>query len=139
MKIMSNLKPETSMNEPKQPLTISRELRDDLATVDAKGEVTDVAAKLGIKTPAGIEFLRNAMANSLLMDRKQQDYGSRNISRFNAYGCIVRMSDKFERMINLYNDRRRRTVNESIMDSWRDFGNYGIIGQMCEMNRWPSE
>jgi hypothetical protein len=116
---------------------ISRELREDLATVDAKGDVTDVAAKLGIITPAGIEFLRNVMANALLMDRKQRDYGSRNISRFGASGCIVRMSDKFERMINLYNNRRRKAQNESIIDSWRDFSNYGIIGQMCEMNKWP--
>lgn len=118
---------------------ITKELRDDLAIVDAKCDIIDVAGKLGIKTPAGIEFVRVSLANALLMDRKQQDYGSKNISRFGAEGCLVRMSDKFERMINLYNNRRRRTVNESIIDSWRDFPNYGIIALMCEMNRWPSE
>lgn len=97
-----------------------------------------VGTELGIKTDAGMEALKISLENMLLLDAKQQDYGSRNISEFGAYGCIVRMSDKFERMKNLYKNRRRKTVNESILDSWRDFSNYGIIGFLCETDHWPS-
>jgi len=124
------------MENTKEP-HFSKELRDDLATVDAKGDVINVARTIGIGTPAAIEFLRNAMANALLMERKQLDYGPENIADFGAFGCIVRMNDKMKRMKHLYQNRRKKAQNESIIDSWRDFSNYGIIGQMCETNKWP--
>lgn len=102
--------------------------------------LNSVVQQLGIKTTAGREALKIALENIVLLDAKQQDYGSKNISEFGAFGCIVRMSDKFERMKNLYNKgKRKRTVNESIRDTWRDFSNYGIIGLMCETGKWPSE
>lgn len=103
-------------------------------------QLTQFAADLGLQTDAGREALKIALENVLLLDSKQQDYGSKNISEFGAFGCIVRMSDKFERMKNLYNKgKRRRAVNESILDTWRDFSNYGIIGFMCETDKWPNE
>jgi hypothetical protein len=118
---------------------MSTSLRDDLTTVDQKIDILDIAGKLNINTAAAKEFVRYALANALLMERKQLDYGPNNLSKFGAYGCLVRMSDKFERMLNLYNNRRGKAKNESIADSWRDFGNYGIIGQMCEDKVWPDK
>ena len=49
-----------------------------------------VADTLGLKTQAGKEALRIALENIILLDGKQQDYGSKNISRFSAFGCVVR-------------------------------------------------
>lgn len=94
---------------------------------------------LGIVTSAGQTFLRYTLENACLMDGKQQDYGSKNISSFGTYGVVVRMSDKFERIKNLFKSKRRRAVNESIVDSFTDIANYAIIAQMCEKREWPDE
>jgi hypothetical protein len=101
--------------------------------------VNVIADSLGIKTSAGREFLQIALENALLMDRKQQDYGSKNISSFGVFGVVVRMNDKFERIKNLFNNRRKRAVNESIRDSFRDVSNYAIIALILEMGKWPEK
>ena len=42
------------------------------------------------------------------------------------------------RLNNLYRGgKRRKAVNESIRDTFRDIGNYSIIAQMCEDGKWP--
>ena len=100
----------------------------------------DATQALNLKTKASKEFLRIAMANALLMDRKQIDYGPGNISAFQTIGVIVRMNDKMERLKTLHKGgRRRKAQNESLMDTFRDISNYGIIAMMLELNRWPSE
>lgn len=104
-----------------------------------KSVLDHLVEALGLKTAAAREALKIALENTILLDQKQQDYGSKNISEFGAYGCIVRMSDKFERMKNLYKNKRRRAVNESIRDSFRDFSNYGTIALMCETGKWPDD
>ena len=94
---------------------------------------------LGIVTKAGKTFLRMSLENATLMDGKQQDYGSGNISAFGTVGVVIRMSDKFERIKNLFKNKRKRTVNESILDSFTDIANYAIIAQMLERKTWPNE
>lgn len=94
---------------------------------------------LNIETLAGQIFLKIALENAILMDRKQKDYGSRNISGFGVFGVVVRMNDKFERVKNLFNKHRKRAVNESIVDSFRDISNYAIIALMLESHQWPNE
>jgi hypothetical protein len=147
-----------------------------------------IAKILDLKTAAGREALIIALENVILLDAKQLDYGSRNISRFGSFGCIVRISDKMERInhmlgVNfdkpqkekwkllrtntkfvennlhvlsqieaieklnevveslrqLFSTRRKRAINESIIDSFRDGSNYFQIAQMCETGKWPSE
>lgn len=103
-----------------------------------KVRLDELAARLGIRTATGRIFLERALENVLLFDGKQQDYGPRNISDFGTYGVIVRMNDKFRRVANLFRKgRRRRAVNESIRDSFRDISNYAIIAFMLEENQWP--
>ena len=114
-------------------------LKDDLAAVDLCFTlVAEVADQLNLKTPAAREFLRYALANTLLMDRKQQDYGPGNIAGFGTFGVVVRMNDKMERLKTLYNSgRKRRAVNESIQDTFRDISNYGNIALMVDDSKWP--
>lgn len=96
--------------------------------------------KLALKTQHAKEFLRFALANALLMDRKQQDYGPRNISKGGTFGCVLRASDKFERLFTLYQSgRRKRAINESIEDTFRDISNYMIIALMVEGGKWANE
>lgn len=117
-------------------------LQDDLAIVDKNVQLDAFASGLGIKTAAAKQFLRYALANTLLMDRKQQDYGSNNISKFMAPGVVVRVSDKVERLINLFYPKDGNVVepkNESREDSFRDISNYGNIGLLCLRGEWPCE
>lgn len=95
--------------------------------------------EVGVKTMAGKIALQIALENVILLDRKQQDYGPKNVSGFGTFGVVVRMNDKFERIKHLFNNRRRRAVNESILDSFRDISNYAIIAVMLEKKVWPSE
>lgn len=106
---------------------------------DTVSDFDQLITRLNIKTQAGAIFLKMALENSILMDLKQQDYGSKNISGFGTFGIVVRMNDKFERIKNLFNNRRKRAVNESIQDSFRDISNYAIIALMLEKKMWPNE
>lgn len=92
--------------------------------------------ELGIKTALGSDFLSYALANACLFDDKQQDYGPNNITQAGTYGCVVRMGDKFSRIYNLFQSKRRKPVNESIIDSFRDVGNYALIAWMFEDGKW---
>lgn len=92
---------------------------------------------LKCENPITNEFLKIALQNAILFDRKQSDYGPRNISKFQSYGCIVRMNDKVERISNLMGQKRRKPRNESVEDSLRDISNYAVIALMCENGQWP--
>lgn len=98
--------------------------------------LNDLAYLLGIRTKMGIEALRLALSNVRLLDRKQQDYGSRNISDFGAFGVLVRANDKIQRLRNLMTSTNSTPNNEPLVDSWRDLGNYGLIGQLIEEGKW---
>ncbi len=63
--------------------------------------LADLQSDLGLQTEAGKEALVIALENVILLDKKQQDYGSSNISKFGVFGVIVRLSDKIERLKNL--------------------------------------
>lgn len=115
-------------------------LKQDLVVVDSSTIVSDVHTTLQLKTGHAKEFLRIALANSLLFDRKQQDYGPDNISEYGTFGCVIRASDKFKRLKHLYHaGRRRKAINESIEDTFRDIGNYMNISLICELGRWSNE
>ena len=102
-------------------------------------EHEQLAQRLGLKTQAARAFLIIALENTLLMDKKQQDYGSRNISDFGIVGVVIRMNDKFQRIKNLIGNRRKATVNESIRDTFRDVSNYAIIALLLDSKKWPNE
>ncbi len=116
--------------------------------VQGEGELSDIKTSqfeqlcdnLNIQTLAGHNALRIALENIKLLDNKQLDYGSRNISGFATFGVVVRMNDKFERIKSLFNSgRRKRAVNESILDSFKDISNYAIIAEMLETGKWPND
>ena len=98
-----------------------------------------LANRLGIKTTAGREALKVALDNVVLLDKKHQDYGPRNIEKHGLIGIIVRMDDKFERLAKIFKRKRRRAVNESIRDTFRDICNYAIIALLVDSGKWPKE
>ena len=73
-----------------------------------------------------------------LVIAKQHDYGHGNILKFMEQGVLVRLSDKLERLINLYQNNSSPS-NESIEDSWKDIMGYGMIGLMLTRNWFTLE
>ncbi len=120
---------------------MSKKFKDDLDTIQTHLALLEPIHKaLDIKTNAGRNAIVYALCNVLLLDRKQLDYGPRNISGFGVFGVTVRMNDKMERLKTLFNKGRRlKATNESIEDTFRDIANYAIIALMVERGEWPNE
>ena len=79
-----------------------------------------------------------ALEDIVTFDRKQHDYGSRNIGDFGEAGVLVRANDKMARLKNL-SGKAEAPTNESIEDSWKDLSVYGIIARLCRAGVWPKE
>lgn len=101
--------------------------------------LTNLLKELGIQTQAGKEFVLLSLSDAQLFDKKQHDYGSKNIADFGLFGCVVRMNDKFRRIQNLFVKGRRARVNESIRDNLTDISNYAKIARLLDTGKWPSE
>ena len=98
-------------------------------------ELEALGLKLGIKPKVGVSGLELALEQIVLLDRKQQDYGPHNIGKFGLQGLLVRINDKFERLINLITKNLNPT-NEPTEDSFVDMSNYSIIGRLLMRNKW---
>jgi len=96
----------------------------------------DLAKQLDIKTLAGRRALELAIQNVQTLDKKQQDYGPRNITDFGELGVLVRANDKLARLKNLMQNGVDVKF-ESVMDSWLDLSNYSLIGAMLHKDIWP--
>jgi hypothetical protein len=97
--------------------------------------VDKIADELGIQTEIGRKAFNAFCAAAVLLDTKQRDYGSGNISAFGEKGVIVRLNDKVERLKTLvWNDRSPE--HEKVSDTWLDVTNYGIIGLLCHRGEW---
>lgn len=86
--------------------------------------------------------------NLITLDRKQQDYGSNNLTKFGVDGVVVRANDKLERIINLRKKSKGKTwthaekeavlaCNEPLADSFLDLANYALIGYLMQTAKWP--
>jgi hypothetical protein len=87
-----------------------------------------------IQTEMGRAALVIALENVATLDRKQRDYGSRNISEFGEIGILMRVWDKICRLKNLMG--KENPKNESIDDSWLDMANYAIIAVLVRRGIW---
>ena len=93
------------------------------------------ADALGITTAMGRAAFAYFCEAAVLLDSKQRDYGSSNISAFGERGIVVRMNDKVERLKTLvWNGAAPE--HEKVSDTWLDIANYGIIGLLCHRGEW---
>ena len=70
---------------------------------------------------------------------RHRKYGRLNIGKFGEQGCLVRASDKLERLINLFfDDLTMDTPDETIEDSWMDLLNYAAMALLCRRGQWPT-
>tara|TARA_R100001463_G_scaffold25697_2_gene60727 strand:+ start:72 stop:413 length:342 start_codon:yes stop_codon:yes gene_type:complete len=103
-----------------------------------------VAKKMEIKTEMGLKLIPVVIECIKLFDKKQEDYGSKNIAAFtskdmNMLGVLFRTNDKVQRLLNLIQRRIKdgtKPNNESIQDNAMDVANYGLILMMLESDIW---
>jgi len=70
---------------------------------------------------------------------RHRKYGCLNISKFGELGCLVRASDKLERLVNLlFNNRGKDAQDEPVEDSWLDMVNYAAMALLCRRGHWPT-
>lgn len=63
-----------------------------------------------------------------LLVAKRESYGPFNPAKFGDDGCLIRTSDKIERLIHMRNQELDMTaVGESWIDAWRDIVGYGLL------------
>lgn len=132
----------------KDPRTNSARM-DSHGGIDLAPEGTDfkeivryLSKDLDLKSELALAVVPVLLQNLITLDKKQQDYGPHNLTKFGVGGVIVRMNDKMERIINL--DRRRKeneafAFNEPISDSFLDIANYGFIAYVMERGLWPDK
>ena len=84
-------------------------------------------------TPAYVKASNDAMR---VFNERHAKYGADNIAAFGLIGCVVRATDKTERL------RRAVTLggsfdDETVEDSLIDLANYALIGLACLRGEWP--
>lgn len=110
-------------------------MNDTSEKIDTQWTVAKTAADLGITTEMGRAAFQAFCEAAVLLDTKQRDYGSGNISAFGERGIVVRMNDKVERLKTLvWNGQSPE--HEKVSDTWMDIANYGIIGLLCHRGEW---
>lgn len=92
----------------------------------------------------------NIMEEQLeLFSKKHLDYGMHNITAgtslaneeersFALTGLWYRISDKVNRWKNII-ITGRKTQNETLIDTYQDLTNYGIIAQLVEKGMWKND
>ena len=90
--------------------------------------------------------LKVKIENIILFDRKQSDYGSKNIAAWdkkdlNILGVGFRLKDKLQRLMNLTwkrveNKESSAVENEPMLDTAKDIENYGTILELLESDEW---
>jgi hypothetical protein len=84
-----------------------------------------------------------------LFSKKHLDYGMHNITAgtslanedersFALTGLWYRISDKVNRWKNMI-ITGRKTQNETLIDTYQDLTNYGIIAQLVERGMWKND
>ena len=105
-----------------------------------KGLEKEIKESLGVQTKMGEEIIRVALECIELFDIKQQDYRSSNIGISGEIGIQVRLQDKVSRMRHLQMKRLRepdmKVNNESLVDTYQDVANYGMIGMLLDRDLW---
>jgi hypothetical protein len=68
---------------------------------------------------------------AVLLERKREDYGSaeRTLGRWGLLGILVRMGDKYERLVSLIQAGRKPNF-ESVRDTLLDLAGYAVLGVM---------
>jgi hypothetical protein len=93
------------------------------------------------------EFKKIQTEQYTLFAKKMMDYGIGNIAlgsdlseeedvKFSIMGIWLRCNDKINRLKNLLKNGKNYVSGESMVDSFIDIANYGIIAMMVLRDKW---
>jgi hypothetical protein len=93
------------------------------------------------------EFKKIQNEQYTLFAKKMMDYGIGNIAlgsdlseeedvKFSIMGIWLRCNDKINRLKNLLKNGKNYVSGESMVDSFIDIANYGIIAMMVLRDKW---
>jgi len=93
------------------------------------------------------EFKKIQTEQYALFAKKMMDYGIGNIAlgsdlseeedvKFSIMGIWLRCNDKINRLKNLLKNGKNYVSGESMVDSFIDIANYGIIAMMVLRDKW---
>ena len=91
---------------------------------------------------SGSEFIEKEMAELMrelfeTFKKKQACYGKGNIAKYGEIGCLVRATDKIERLYNLvFLNRDNKIPEESVFDTWLDLADYALIAYLVKSGVW---
>jgi len=113
---------------------------DDPGNISAREYLTQSVWKMA-KGNSGYPELENNLINLfqeqfILFCKKQKDYGPGNINKHGEQGIIIRMSDKMERLYNLYKNDASPN-NETLDDTFIDIATYAMIALLVRRGEWP--
>lgn len=89
-----------------------------------------------------VNWLRTAQELFEIFCMKQHDYGPDNIAVGGTKGVALRMGDKMSRLWNLTGlstggkEQAGKVSDESLVDTFLDHADYGIIGAMVARGQW---
>lgn len=135
---------------------------------DQQNLLSSFSLSLHLETAQAKRALEFFARCCILLDAKQKDYGTGNISKAGHAGVLTRMTDKVERLKNLEekklpewlreelerishvaNDdialriesilQQSNPKNESVVDSLLDLANYAAIDHQLQENTWEDE
>lgn len=102
----------------------------------------DTVVKLFVNGASTNRKLEQISASTLaeyheLWKKKQKSYGTGNIGEFGSVGCLIRSSDKIQRLKRHYiNGTENPLSDETVEDTWLDLLGYAMMGLMCERGQW---
>lgn len=72
------------------------------------------------------KFHEIAQEIATVLEKKDHDYGSKNMTEFGVLGGVVRISDKTERLKNLVK-KEAKVSEETLEDTLLDLAGYAIL------------
>ena len=112
-------------------------------------DYTVIKAEVEKEYPETCEMLKDLLEEEYkLFISKQYDYGHTNISHGQDLsksegrevakaGLVFRLNDKVQRLINLVIKKKTNdSVNEPIVDAWKDSSLYCKIAQIVDSGTW---
>ena len=137
-------------NRDAKPISIQREQMREFYPDDEIPQMNPVDSAqsvMKIEYPTIYNGYKQIMDEQFeLFCKKHLDYGMGNISQgtnletpdekeFAISGLFFRLNDKVNRWKNLLVNKREAN-NESLVDTYQDITNYGIIAQLVERGLW---
>lgn len=98
-------------------------------------KITEVIAKqLELENEISKKFVAEALHAVKTFDSKHTEKGLSKLDKFGAMGVIVRMDEKYESLVDMYDGGE---IDEpKALKAWQDVAVYSLMGRIIQKNEW---